>query len=505
MTRRSGEHGVDPLDRNAAIGSRAPDVTAWVSDRPEPDHVAAARAAETHLKTARPIRSAAHVPTRAQTLCAGALVLTLASLVALAPHAAVFLAQTLMAAGLIALVGFRIAAVATAPPRPAPPIPDAALPTVTVIAPLYREAAVAPGLAACLERLDYPTDKREIVFVVEADDAETLRVARLVARSSAVRVIVAPEGAPRTKPRALNIALALTHGDIVTVYDAEDRPHPDQLRAAASAFAAGGDRLACVQAPLGWWNTAETWITRQFTLEYAAQFHVILPALARWGWPLPLGGTSNHFRRTALEAVGGWDPHNVTEDADLGFRLAEDGWRTSVIAPPTLEEAPTRLAPWTRQRSRWIKGFIQTWLVRMRDPGALVRGAGWRGHAALHLTLALSVASSVAHAPLAVLAVLGAVTALTGAPAFGFGAREAVFLAIGYGASALTAYVGVRRAGVPGAAAHIALMPLYWPFHTVAAVKALWDLAVRPFHWEKTAHGCSRLAPPSHDGAVPPT
>lgn len=245
------------------------------------------------------------------------------------------------------------------------------LPSVTVIIALYREAKVVPGLAASLSRLDYPRDRLQILLALEEGDEETVAAARSLARRAQTTALVVPPCGPQTKPRALNYALQAATGDLVAVYDAEDAPHPGQLRAAAEAFAAD-DRLAVVQAPLNWYNHDQNWLTRQFALEYAAQFNALLPLLVRFGLPLPLGGTSNVFRRDRLEQSGGWDPFNVTEDADLGFRLAREGWAAGVISPGTGEEAPVTSGAWTGQRSRWLKGHLISWLVRCATL------AGWR-------------------------------------------------------------------------------------------------------------------------------
>ena len=121
------------------------------------------------------------------------------------------------------------------------------------------------------------------------------------------------------------------------------------------------------------------WLSRCFTIEYATWFRVILPGLARMGLPIPLGGTTLFFRRTILDRLGGWDAHNVTEDADLGIRLARHGYRTELIPTTTYEEANCRPWPWVRQRSRWLKGYAVTWAVHMRNPARLWRDLGpWR-------------------------------------------------------------------------------------------------------------------------------
>ncbi len=392
------------------------------------------------------------------------------------------------------VAGFRFAAIATPrrTPGDTPSVRPDVWPRYTVIVPVYREEAVLAQLVAALDRLDYPRDRLDILITVEADDHATRRAAETLATRDTMRVVVAPKGAPRTKPRALNVALAQAKGELVTVFDAEDRPDPQQLRAAAAAFAAAGPDIACVQAPLGWYNHDDNWLTRQFALEYAAQFHVIMPALARWGWPLPLGGTSNHFRIAALRAVGGWDAHNVTEDADMGFRLARFGYRATVITVGTLEEATTTRAAWTRQRSRWIKGFMQTWAVHMRAPGDLVRRAGWRSLACLQLTIGFSVVASLVHGPLAVALAAQTVWALASPEPAGLGAAPVAVLGATFASSIATMALGARRAGLAPLAWRAITAPLYWVLHTPAALRAVVSLLRDPFHWEKTTHGVSQ-------------
>ena len=235
------------------------------------------------------------------------------------------------------------------------------LPQYAVLVPLFREAAVLPDLIEALSRLDYPTAKLDCILVLEASDLKTIAIARAMPLPPFMRIVVVPDCAPRTKPKALNYALQVARGELIAVYDAEDVPDPQQLRMAAQAFANGDPRIVCVQASLAIHNASETLITRQFALEYAALFEGLLPALARFRLPVPLGGTSNHFRRSFLEISGGWDPHNVTEDADLGIRIARSGGMIATIASVTWEEAPTRLKPWIGQRTRWLKGWMQTY------------------------------------------------------------------------------------------------------------------------------------------------
>lgn len=367
-----------------------------------------------------------------------------------------------------------------------PALADDDLPRLSVIIALYREAAVVPRLIAALDALDYPANRLEIRLALEADDTLT---AEAIARQTLDRrylVVKTPPGLPRTKPRALNYALRFCSGEIIAVFDAEDRPDPAQPRRAAARFAAEGARTACVQAPLNWFNRDDNWLTRQFALEYATHFQVMLPFFAALGWPLPLGGTSNYLRATVLRAAGGWDAHNVTEDADLGFRLHGMGYRSTVIAGTTLEEAPVRLRPWVFQRTRWLKGYLQTLAVHARNPVLLWRSGALPG---LCLTMGLAALSALVHAPfLLVTALLATTGNLSG---------EALWLtlgfsAAGYGVNALCAITGMRRAGLAWHWSSLAGMPFYWPLQTLAMIRAIWQLLTNPFFWDKTEHGLSR-------------
>jgi cellulose synthase/poly-beta-1,6-N-acetylglucosamine synthase-like glycosyltransferase len=447
----------------------------------------AAREAVGRLLRERPQASAKVALERGGRLAAAATVL-LFVLALLAGHVLFAALGALAGAGFLALIAFRVAAVLTPPRAIARPGPSRLEPPVySVLVPLHREADVVGDLAAALMALDYPRDRLDIKLICEADDLGTVAAAERLRLPSCFEILLVPPGSPRTKPRALNFALAFARGDFVVIYDAEDRPASGQLCAALDAFDAGDARLACVQAPLSWYNARETWLTRQFALEYAALFYVVLPALARWGWPFPLGGTSNHFRRAALDHAAGWDPYNVTEDADLGLRLAELGYRSTVIGMGTEEEAVTRLAPWTRQRSRWIKGFFQTLLVRMANLGALAAHAGPGGVASLLLTIALPLASSAVHGPAAVLTLVALLTGRLPPAA-------AAALLAGYAAAAASAWVGLMRSGQLRLAPAILLMPFYWPLHSIAACRAVWDLA-RPLGEDATRRDPARLRP----------
>ncbi len=319
------------------------------------------------LRRARPGMSADILTTRFQRNAGVALAVLALALWIAAPRLAEPLAIAILALPFSFITLLRLAALwrlrtasgegghhAPTPPAPSP------LPLYTLIVPLYREAGVAAKLIEALARLDYPVDRLQILLVTEADDEATRAALHSSDLARNMRVLAVPAGEPRTKPRALNYALTFATGEIVAVYDAEDVPDPGQLKMAARAFQTSFGDLGCVQARLDIYNPADTFFTRQFTLEYAALFFAMLPAYERLGLPLPLGGTSNHFSRAILEHAGGWDAFNVTEDADLGLRLARLGFKVSVIPSDTWEEAPATAAQWFGQRTRWIKGWMQT-------------------------------------------------------------------------------------------------------------------------------------------------
>jgi cellulose synthase/poly-beta-1,6-N-acetylglucosamine synthase-like glycosyltransferase len=373
--------------------------------------------------------------------------------------------------------------------------PDRELPTYTVIVALYREAAAVKGLVAALRRLNYPPEKLDIKFVVEPDDRETRDAIAAQRLGPPFETVVAPRGGPRTKPKALNAALQFARGDYVAVYDAEDIPDPDQLRLALDAFAAGGHRLACVQARLTIDNTADSWLTRMFTAEYAGLFDVFLPGLAAWRLPLPLGGSSNHFRTSALRQIGAWDPYNVTEDADLGMRLVRFGYHTTVVASTTYEEAPARFGPWLRQRTRWFKGWMQTWLVHTRSPARLLHELGWPGFATFQLVVGGTVLAALVHALFAVQLTLSIVAAPPeSAVAQAILGLHISTLLTGYAISAALGVVGLMRRRLLPVAWALLLMPLYWVLLSIAAWRALFQLLRAPTYWEKTDHGLARTS-----------
>lgn len=369
---------------------------------------------------------------------------------------------------------------------------DGDLPVYTILVPLYREAEVVPQLAAALAALDYPEQRLEILLIVERDDVATKAAIGRLAPAPHIRVVEVPRGAPRTKPRALGYGLAFATGEYVVVYDAEDQPEPDQLRRAVRAFRAGPGAPGCLQARLNVYNPAESWLTRQFTVEYTALFDAILPTLALYRLPVMLGGTSNHFPRQVLEEVHGWDPFNVTEDADLGLRLARAGHRVAVLASTTWEEAPPRLGVWLGQRTRWLKGWMQTWLVHMRAPRRLWREAGARGFAAVNLLHGGAVLTALAHPWIILVLLWEAARGTLLDPGGGLGpvvlGLAGLNLAASYWAAIALGRKAVAARGRAWLGRSALLLPLYWLAISLAAHRALIELVTDPHHWEKTAH-----------------
>jgi cellulose synthase/poly-beta-1,6-N-acetylglucosamine synthase-like glycosyltransferase len=374
---------------------------------------------------------------------------------------------------------------------------DDDLPVITILAPLFKDADAIASLSRAIDDLVYPAGKKDVKFLLEESDHETLNEARRLGLDLRYEMIVVPDVGPRTKPKACNAGLYLARGALTVIYDAEDLPECDQLLKAAAAFKDADPRLACVQARLNYYNANDNWLTRMFALEYALWFDWLLPALQRLDAPIPLGGTSNFFRTKTLIKVGGWDPYNVTEDADLGLRLSRRGYRVQMLDSTTYEEANCRLDNWIRQRSRWIKGHLQTWLVHMRRPGALVKTTGWSGLISVQFFLAGNVFSALINPILwlfyLVLIISDASAAAQSVPA---PLQWLNFAALALGSSCFIAFAMLAplKRGWNDLSKFGFTAPLYWLLSSLAAYKALWQIVFRPYYWEKTDHVISKTA-----------
>lgn len=402
---------------------------------------------------------------------------------------------TLLAASLLKLIAV-MAALRRWPDAsaldPVPGDPPPVLPIISIIVALYHESDIAPRLIKRLSRLEYPRESLEILLVVEQDDLATRHALAAAALPRWMRVITAGDGRIRTKPRALNIALDQCRGSIIGVYDAEDAPEPDQLRKVADRFQHAPASVACLQGMLDYYNPDTNWFSRCFTLEYASWFRLILPGVARLGLAVPLGGTTLFFRRSALEDLGAWDAHNVTEDADLGLRLFRHGHRTELLATTTREEANCgSVMAWIRQRSRWSKGYMMTWMVHMRHPWRLWRQIGPRAFIGFQIMLLGSCLQTLL-APL--LWSYWLLSLALPVPAQGFVPAAAlpfmlILFMLALVLDTAVAILGLRQSGHRIHPLWCLTLPAYFPFATLAAYKAVWELAVRPFYWDKTLHG----------------
>jgi cellulose synthase/poly-beta-1,6-N-acetylglucosamine synthase-like glycosyltransferase len=451
------------------------------------------------LGDASPELSAERRLARDQALLLGAVVVAVVALALLAPP--MLVAGLLFGAVSLLFLGVAlqrtitfVSEIGARPPRPLDPrVPDRELPVYTVLVPLYREAHMVREIVAAVLDLDYPRAKLDIKLILEADDEETRKAAHALDLPGCIDLVIVPTAFPRTKPKALNYALTFARGEFVTVYDAEDLPEPDQLRMALAVFAASDARLACVQARLRIRNAAAGWLSRHFAIEYAGLYDVIIPSFARLGQPIMLGGTSNHFRMEILRGVGGWDPFNVTEDADIGVRLYRRGFRAEWLDSTTLEEAPATLRNWFCQRTRWMRGWIQTYFVHMREPVKLARELGAARFAWLQLMLAGIVVSALVHPVFVAHLTWAALAGTAYIPGYSpvydtLLLISAVNLLVGYGAVMEISVLGLYRARRADLLGQILFVPVYWLLISCAAYVALLRFAIAPFRWEKTHH-----------------
>lgn len=390
--------------------------------------------------------------------------------------------------------GLDASAIVTVTDEQARAIPDDELPLYTILVPAYDEPEVVGDLIAAMSSLDYPPEKLQVLLLLEEDDDVTIAAAKKSGVSKIVDVVLVPASDPRTKPKACNYGLHFATGEIITIFDAEDLPEILQLRRVVAAFRRLPDTVACVQAKLAFHNGSQNLLTGWFTADYALWFGYLLPGLMKSTSPIPLGGTSNHLRGEVIKEVGAWDGFNVTEDADLGVRIAASGYSTAVLDSTTLEEANSDAINWIRQRSRWYKGYLQTWLVHMRRPLQTFRAVGFVGTYRFTLLLAGTPITACINmifwftTAAWILGQPALIAALFPTYIYYFSLMS---LIIGNVATIYMYLIASRESNNAYLLVPSLTMPLYWLMMSVAAIKGCWQLVRNPSYWEKTFHGLS--------------
>ncbi|MEW9835889.1 glycosyltransferase family 2 protein [Mesorhizobium marinum] len=456
-----------------------------------------------------PEQSARIVANAWQGLVVGAFLATLPVAFWLAPGDTWFALHIVFSVIFLTCVALRFAALTAVRGTHRQLVPEARgrMPVYSVLVALHREADVVSELVVALQRIDWPKSRLEIKLVCEMDDRATLGALRAISLPPNMEVVEVPVAGPRTKPKALAYALPLTRGEFVALYDAEDHPDPRQLLHVWAKFNESPPEVACLQAPLEIANRGAGILARMFAFEYAGLFRAMLPWLSARRLVLPLGGTSNHFRRSALDEVGGWDPFNVTEDADLGMRLARFGYRTETIDCPTWEQAPETIATWLPQRTRWLKGWMQTWLVHMRQPVRLLRQLGPGSFLVGQILFGGMVLSALAHPFLLGTGLILAIEIALDRPTSRWKSTlltiDIVNVACGYLSFLLLGWQVLKVREKLGFWKVVLFTPVYWMMMSIAAWRAVWQLCREPYLWEKTPHQpMRRTRPPNPAGAL---
>ena len=375
------------------------------------------------------------------------------------------------------------------------------LPIYTILLPVYKEDKLIKKLIWNLQSLDYPRELLDIKLLIEEDDDKTLNAVRNLDFPAIFEVVVVPFHMPKTKPKACNYGLHFARGKYLTIYDAEDIPDTDQLKKVVALFAKLPSNYICIQSALNYFNRNENFLTRMFTLEYSYWFDYMLPGLDTLDIPIPLGGTSNHFKLDNLVELGAWDPFNVTEDADLGVRAYAKGYKIAIVNSTTFEEANNEPINWIRQRSRWIKGYMQTYLVHMRNPLALLRKVGWRGFLGFNFFIGATPLTFLVYPFLLGIFICYLV--------FDLSTIRTLFPDWVLFMSILNLLVGnilmtyINMMAVFKRRFYELILfsianPVYWLMHSIAAFKGLYQLIVKPFYWEKTEHGLSKVSSPTN-------
>lgn len=379
-------------------------------------------------------------------------------------------------------------------------LPEQKLPIYSIFIPLYKEKkAVLDSLFRSIQDLEYPKHKLDVKILVEQDDVNTIDILKSLNLPSYCELIYIPIGEPRTKAKACNYGLKFARGEYLTLYDAEDKPDPSQLKIALAAFMQHKEsNLVCVQGRLNFYNPNENWLTRMFSIEYTYWFDLLLPALEYLHTPIPLGGTSNHFKTSVLKEIDAWDPYNVAEDADIGIRLARMGYTARVIPSTTYEEANCQLINWLKQRTRWVKGYMQTFIVHMRNPVQLWCAIGTPGIIGFTLFVGGTIVSNLS------ILILWAIFFILLVPSpwqlsylfpdyiihlawFNFivGTLGVVILNV----------LGILRRKKYSLLLSAITAPIYWLLMSLASYRALYQLFFNPSYWDKTEHGISKFQP----------
>ena len=378
---------------------------------------------------------------------------------------------------------------------------DADLPIYTILLPVYKEDKLIKKLIWNLQSLDYPREKLDIKLLIEEDDDKTLNAVRNLDFPAIFEVIVVPFHMPKTKPKACNYGLHFSRGKFLTIYDAEDIPDTDQLKKVVTMFNKLPSHFICIQCALNYFNRNENFLTRMFTLEYSYWFDYMLPGLDTLDIPIPLGGTSNHFKLDNLIELGAWDPFNVTEDADLGVRAYAKGYKIAIVNSTTYEEANNEPFNWIRQRSRWIKGYMQTYLVQMRDPVALWKKVGWKGFLGFNFFIGATPLTFLVYPFLLAIFIAYLVFDLSNIRALfpDWVLFMSIFnLMVGNILMIYINMIAVFKRRFYELILFSIANPVYWLMHSIAAFKGLYQLIVKPFYWEKTNHGLSKVASPTN-------
>lgn len=369
------------------------------------------------------------------------------------------------------------------------------LPIYTIFCPLYKEWNVVPQFINAINRLDYPKNKLQVLLLLEEDDTETITRVSDFKLPSSFEIVIVPDTQPKTKPKALNYGMRFAKGEYVVIYDAEDVPEVDQLKKSVLSFRKLDKNIICVQAKLNFYNPRQNLLTRLFTAEYSLWFDLVLTGLQSINAPIPLGGTSNHFKTDKLASINGWDSFNVTEDADLGMRIVKAGFKTAIIDSTTYEEANSSYSNWYNQRSRWIKGYIQTYFVHMRNPRSLIKSWNDMPLIPFNMIIGGKILSMFINPFMWLITIayflfrakLGAVIESF----FPTGILYIGVVSLVFGNFLYFYYylIGCAKRGYDDVIKYLFLVPLYWLAMSAATWKAAIEFVYKPFYWSKTKHG----------------